>query len=227
LAEGGCPGTQGPAPVLINSDAGSYCIDSTEVTNAQYALFLASGYQLPAADAPIGCEVDGGSMNYTPNVWPVLGGSLLPVVQVNYCQAYAYCAWAGKRMCGEIGGGALLQSRVNSAADSQWYNACSATGTLAYPYGNTFSSATCGGMAAGSQISNVKTPAACTGGFPGLYNMSGNVWEWTDACSLGGSCYTMGGAFDGTTTDLECVSNRSWAKNGYAGNIGIRCCGDL
>ena len=36
--EGGCPGTSGPVMV----DVGGYCIDSTEVTRAQYDQFLQS-----------------------------------------------------------------------------------------------------------------------------------------------------------------------------------------
>src|ERR1017187_3599817 len=38
-AGGGCPGTGGPIAV----PAGSFCIDSTEVTNAQYAKFVEAG----------------------------------------------------------------------------------------------------------------------------------------------------------------------------------------
>jgi len=230
-AEGGCPGSQGPPSALVSSAAGSYCVDSTEVTNAQYGAFLDAGVQLAAGGVPAGCAVDGGSTDYTPGAWPAPPGSdRLPVVNVTWCQAYAYCAWAGKRMCGQIGGGALAQSSFADPAASQWYSACSKGGTLVYPYGDTFDAATCGGQAAGSSLVNVGPPTGCQGGFAGLYNMSGNVWEWTDACASfapTAACYTMGGAFDGTASDQECVSNRSWVRNASAGNIGIRCCADL
>jgi formylglycine-generating enzyme required for sulfatase activity len=65
--------------------------------------------------------------------------------------------------------------------------------------------------------------------------MSGNVWEWTDTCSgaippataATAFCDAMGGAFDSTETELECVGERNWARNAGAANIGIRCCLDL
>jgi sulfatase modifying factor 1 len=230
-ADGGCPGSQGPPSIVVTSDQGSYCIDSTEVTTAQYGVFLKAGFQLAADDVPALCEaeVDGGSMNFTPALgWPPEPGTqLFPVVQVTWCQAYAYCAWAGKRLCGQIGGGPLAQANAANASVSEWTNACSVGGSLVYPYGNTFDSATCGGSAAGSQVANVKTPAACVGGFPGLYNMSGNVWEWTNACNNMSYCCAMGGAFDGTATDLECTGIRPWLLTASAPDIGFRCCGDL
>ena len=225
---GGCPGSQGPPSVLVTSAQGSYCIDSTEVTNAQYGIFLKAGFQLPATNVPLFCEPEAGSMDYTPSVWPAQPGTQsFPVIQVTWCQAYAYCAWAGKRLCGQIGGGSLAESNATNPTASQWFNACSAGGSLTYPYGNTFDAATCGGMVAGSQIANVKSPAACVGGLPGLYSMSGNVWEWIDACTNTNSCYAMGGAFDGTSTDLACSGIRPWQETAPATNIGFRCCADL
>ena len=168
-------------------------------------------------------------MDYTPAVgWPAEPGTQsFPVVQVTWCQAYAYCAWAGKRLCGQIGGGPLAQANAANASVSEWANACSDGGSLAYPYGNTFDSATCGGQLAMSQIANVKTPLTCVGGFPGLYNMSGNVWEWTNACNNADYCCAMGGAFDGTAVDLACSGVRPWLMSAPAPNIGFRCCADL
>jgi formylglycine-generating enzyme required for sulfatase activity len=220
---GGCPGTAGPPAVRIVLDAGSYCIDTLEITNAQYAAFLASGFTIPGPSVPPACV---GITSFVP-----LGGwpspyMRLPVVEVTWCDAYAYCLWAGKRLCGEIGGGPLPQPEVANPALSQWYAACSGGGALTYPYGNTFDVTICGGERT-INVQNVGTPAQCVGGFPGLYNMSGNVWEWTDSCqTINNGCYTMGGAFDGTMTDLECASNRSWWRDSGAANLGFRCCSD-
>jgi formylglycine-generating enzyme required for sulfatase activity len=203
----------------------SYCIDSTEITNAEYATFLASGFSLAPSAVPPLCAGDAGALSLTPSSgWPSPYPNL-PVSFVSWCQAYTYCSWAGKRLCGEIGGGSLPQPDFANPALSQWFNVCSAGGTLAYPYGNTFDVTICGGNRTLS-LQNAGTPAQCVGGFPGIYNMSGNLWEWTDSCSNGGSCYAMGGAFDGTQSDLACTGNRSWTAIDGAGNIGFRCCSD-
>ncbi len=218
-----CRGTAGPPSVLIATEAGvSFCIDSTEVSNAEYATFLASGFTPPAASVPAACS---GVATYTPaSNWPSQYPRL-PVIQVNWCQAYVYCLWAGKRLCGEIGGGPLPQPEYGNPSLSQWDHACSAGGALAYPYGNTFDVAACGGNRT-TTLQNVGTPAQCVGGYPGIYNMTGNVWEWTDSCGST-SCYAMGGAFDGSQADNACTGTRSWATTSGAGNIGIRCCSDL
>jgi formylglycine-generating enzyme required for sulfatase activity len=225
-SEGGCPGTAGPPAIRVSVDAGpSFCIDTMEISNGDYATFLASGFSLPAANVPAGCS---GVTSYTPSTgWPS-PYPRLPVIQVNWCQAYAYCAWAGKRLCGEIGGGSLPPSDMANASVSQWFFACSANGTLAYPYGNTFDVTVCGGNFTTS-IENVGTPTQCVGGFPGLYNMSGNVWEWTDSCDATdptAHCHAMGGAFDGTNTDNACNGQRPWTRTDGAANIGFRCCSD-
>jgi hypothetical protein len=68
------------------------------------------------------------------------------VVYVDWCGAYAYCAWAGKHLCGAIGGGPTpyshetdptLYEAFAAPRVSEWTNVCSAGETLmvsAYPF---------------------------------------------------------------------------------------------
>ncbi|MGD0526911.1 MAG: SUMF1/EgtB/PvdO family nonheme iron enzyme [Polyangiaceae bacterium] len=227
--EGGCPRTQGPSQVMITSGSSPFCIDTTEVTNAEYTQFVGSGFTLSGSGIPDGCGTLTGT---TPGgTWPYPSGEDdFPVTNVNWCQAYAYCQWAGKRLCGQIGGGSLANSYDTNATYSQWLNACSGGGALTYPYGDTFEQGTCGGQAAGSMIAIVGSSPACVGSVAGLFDMSGNVWEWTDACGTGGAtafCDAMGGAFDSVQAELECVGERNWTRNAGANDIGLRCCLDL
>lgn len=228
-----CPGNAGPMSIVVASQQTTYCIDVTEVTNAQYTAFL-NVITAGAAAPPPGCEMQ---TDYTPATtqgafaWPYAPGTdNHPVQNVNWCQAYAYCQWAGKRMCGQIGGDPVAVSDAQNPAVSQWFNACSSNGTLVYPYGNTFESGACGGAEAGAPVENVGLPTQCVGGVPGLYNMSGNVWEWIDSCDStdpSAFCHGVGGAYDSTSSELECTSMRAWTRTAAALNFGIRCCGDL
>jgi formylglycine-generating enzyme required for sulfatase activity len=236
----GCPpGLHGPAQVRIATGGGTYCIDSTEVSNAQYQDFLSAVQASPsiAKRAP-GCDPQ---TDFTPvNMagmpqWPPAPGmDIFPVTQVNWCQAYSYCAWAGKRLCGRIGGGSLAEGQSESdATQSQWFNACSDGGALTYPYGNVFDESICGGQgpAAGSFLLPVGKQASCVGGYAGIHDMSGNVWEWADNCNgtsyPSSTCHVYGGAYDATPMELTCRSFRTWNMNAGAGNIGVRCCADL
>jgi formylglycine-generating enzyme required for sulfatase activity len=222
--------------VRLQATGGTYCIDSTEVTNAQYQAFLASGATPQSLGLPSpGCD---GQMDLQPrdsagNLQQFEPGQeLFPVIYVDWCEAYGYCKWAGKRLCGQIGGGPLATgSPETNAVLSQWYNACSKGGALLYPYGNTYVQTTCGGGGGStSPLGNVALRPGCVGGYPGLHDMSGNVWEWTDVCSgnmATDQCHVYGGAFDGSPPDLACTGVRYWRRNSSAGNIGFRCCEDV
>jgi hypothetical protein len=244
----GCPpGRQGPTSVRIQATTGDggpptsgplfYCIDTTEVTNAQYQQFLVAAPP-PASVLPSQCP---GQNDFRPRDFTTQqvvtfapGEENFPVNNVSWCDAYAYCAWAGKRMCGQIGGGPLAEGASEKEASlAQWYGACSKGGALPYPYGNTWSPTTCGGMGAGagSPLGQVAQHPGCVGGYPGIYDMTGSVWEWNNVCDsddLTSFCRTYGGAYDSVgPTELSCTGLRVWTRNSGAQNIGIRCCEDL
>lgn len=218
-----CPGTALPVPVRL---AAGFCIDSTEVTNAQYAAFLAAR-GTDVSGQPVTCA---GNATFTPRAnWPPLAGrDARPVVYVDWCDAYAYCAWAGKRLCGKIGTGlAITGAEGLDPQVDEWMFACTTGGTLNYPYGNAFDATRCNGAAydAGSPT-DVGSLPGCVGGFPGLFDMSGNVYEWENSCT-GGDCSARGGAFDvDVSTGRLACSGRSMVMlgNSYSAD-GFRCCG--
>ena len=236
--EGGCPPMRGASQVKVTSGSAPFCVNTTEATNAQYAAFVASGFTIAEAAPPGVCTTVPPST--TPGgTWPAPSGEEnFPVINVNWCQAYAYCQWAGKRLCGQIGGGPLASVNFSYPQYSQWLNACTLGGARTYPYGNAFENVCSGNVNGGpTQLEIVASHPGCVGAFPGVFDMSGSVWEWTDTCDspippntdpAGAFCYTMGGAFDSLTpAQLECVSERNWTRSASAGNIGIRCCLDL
>jgi hypothetical protein len=112
-------GEKGARGIPTDGPAGPYCIDAAEVTNAEYAAFLTA--TLDGVTAPR----TGICLTKTTHV-PKQGFpappalAQRPVVFVDYCDASAYCAWAGKRLCR---GGGELDAR-DAARRGEWYLAC-------------------------------------------------------------------------------------------------------
>jgi formylglycine-generating enzyme required for sulfatase activity len=219
-----CPGDGGPIAVRI----GNICIDSTEVTKGQYQAFLDAGVD---ADQPPSCAWN---TSFTPLMdWPISPGhDDEPVAYIDWCDAYAFCKWAGKHLCGYVGGGPVnIQDFVNPSIDA-WYQACSKDGAQDYPYGTTYEAGACNDRDAGLspvhlvQVHSKMFPA-CEGAYSGIFDMCGNVAEWEDSCdgTDGGSdnCQIRGGGFqDMATSCAHSGLQRRDAQNWP--DIGIRCC---
>lgn len=181
----------------IHAGAGSgFCIDRYEVTRGDYATFLKVA---DAGPAPLDvCAWNG--FNPPPPSSP----AALPVASVDWCDAWAYCASKGKRLCGSVDGGSVsLNPDLRSVSTDEWQAACSNGVTTIYPYGNSFVSGRCsdcnpkagcapdGIPEAGPDVNapDVHNPApAEVGAFSdcltnGVYDLSGNVAEWEDSCA--------------------------------------------
>ena len=227
----------GPEGDAGTRDAGSsdYQIDVTEVTKGQYDAWLATSPALPeGTDA--NCSY---VSSYAEQCTGYTGADAdhHPVVCVDWCDAYAYCAGVGKRLCGAIGGGSDPIGSSEEANSSQWYRACSSAGANLYPYGNTYQSSYCNGLDYwNGSLSTMQTVAVgslrecvtSTKGYAGVHDLSGNVWEWVDSCSATGQlapCYFRGGAFDDiNSTVLPCYSVFSYNRNDPSVFVGFRCC---
>jgi len=228
-------GFAGRADASADASAGAgaeaFCVDATEVTNADYARFLAGGSEPRRdTDAPAACADKG---SYEPAAgWPAAGRDAFPVVHVDWCDARAYCSWAGKRLCGRRGGGVLAPSDAADARASQWFAACSRDGASRFPYGDSYDLFACNGpdrprpgppgtSAAGSL-------AACAAA-SGALDMSGNVHEWEDACD-GEACLARGGAFrrvqlvDIGGASVACAATLSLPRLAARDDLGFRCC---
>jgi ELWxxDGT repeat protein len=235
-ADGGggvCPSTVPPSMVRV----GAYCIDSTEVTNADYQAFLqAKGTSTDGQ--PAGCS----NPSFAPSkanacsitVFDPVGQADYPVVCVDWCDAATYCLWAGKRLCGGTAGGSTPNLHQSEPGQSQWMNACSAGGTVAYPYGNTYEPARCVDAqynvtyadAPYGAVQPVMAAARCEGGFRGIFGMSGNAAEWEDSCGTG-SCSVRGGDGAHSDAELRCDSLGTADMGWVAPLLSFRCCGEV
>lgn len=216
----GCPSGRGPTMVSVSG----YCIDSTEVTVGQYAAFLtAKGFE--TITQPAVCSWN---TSFSPSPWPQ-SGDTMPVYGADWCDAWAFCAWAGKRLCGKIGGGANPHGSYGDATSSQWFHACSANGTRVFPYGNAYQANACqGGDIKPNRLVPVGSKSTCVGGFPDVFDMSGNVYEWEDSCTgtagSGDMCRIRGGGYLSPESYMRCALDRSYTRNARELNVGFRCC---
>lgn len=149
---------------------------------------------------------------------------------MNWCDAYAYCAGVGKRLCGKIGGGANGYTDYANATLSQWYAACTSNGTYSssgYPYGNTYQAGYCNDNSSATVAVGTITKCQSTiSGYVGVYDLTGNVWEWEDSCNGTGqsdSCRLRGGGISGGSNE-QCGSSNDFPRLDFGSNFGFRCC---
>lgn len=225
-----CPADlPGPALVRIESPTGCpYCMDATEITSDDYAAFLAA----PGADERRAAQDPWCTWNDSFAPVDALGGRY--AVRADWCDAAAYCRWAGKRLCGRIGGGTLDADASVSAEGDEWYNACSAGGSRLFSYGDDWVWTACSVAGQGVTFpAPVASFPGCEGGFPGLFDLTGSETEWVDQCRARAgkvdACLARGLAYDagGSRPALPgCGRSASagWAPRWYSG--GFRCCAD-
>jgi formylglycine-generating enzyme required for sulfatase activity len=227
--------TRGPKMVR----AGAICIDATEVTQAQYQAFLtamAGDVSGQIAQCTWNSEwTPGGSLGCT---FDPTGHATYPMIGVDWCDAWAFCAWAGKRLCGRVGGSGVPSAdagTIDDPAQSERTAVCTKGGLHRFPYGDTFDPNACnGGEHTGTRETvPVATTPGCQGGYAGVFDMAGNVHEWENACDtttagnegMNDNCAFRGGSYHDTPED-SCFTDFAWARIMADCDLGIRCCAD-
>lgn len=233
-----CPGRHGPKMVKLDG----FCIDSTEVTVGQYAAFLdamAARADRGVGDQPAACIWN---VTFVPPFWwratpdeADAGTSAaeidtMPVTVVDWCDARAFCAWAGKRLCGRVGGGALTHEEA-ATPTSEWYVACSRNGLRRYPYGETFVADACNDDGSKARQPVGSNPE-CVGGYDGIFDMSGNAAEWIGACGAGADagvhdCALAGGVHSFPANAVDCKGMDVQPASSTIPQAGFRCCADV
>ncbi len=134
----------------------AYYIDKYEVTNLQYKKFIdATGRRSPS--------------HFRNRTFPE-GKADHPVTYVSWYDAEAYCDWAGKRL----------------PDDREWEKAARGSDGRTFPWGSAFgidkANTPVRWVALRRQGDTTPAGAFEAGKSPfGLYDMTGNVWEWTSS----------------------------------------------
>lgn len=157
----------------VKTSLKTYAMDETTVTNAQFKQFLDASKYRPVRPENflkhwMGNKIPEGLEDH-------------PVVWVSLDDARAYAQWAGKRLPTE--------------AEWQWA-AQNGVRETSYPWGNEFDSTLCNsghtrGLTPVKQFEKGRT-------LSGLYDMCGNVWQWTESERTDGYnnyCILRGGAW--------------------------------
>jgi formylglycine-generating enzyme required for sulfatase activity len=174
-------------PEMIVVPAGSFTMGSPPTEKGRYTSegpqhtvtfskpFAVSKYELTFADWDA-CVIGGGCSGYEPNDqgW---GRGQQPVINVNWDDAQQYVAWLSQ----------VTGKTYRLLSEAEYEYAARARTTTAYPWGDDIklsgtAMANCTGC--GSKWDNHQT--APVGSFAanqfGLYDMVGNIWEWTEDC---------------------------------------------
>lgn len=131
-----------------------FSISETEVTNAQYAEFVKD------AKHPAPASWKDGAIPK--------GQESFPVTNVSYQDAVDFCKW----LEGKIG------LPVRLPTEAEWEKAARGSTENKYPWGNEWKKDAGNSEENGGKVAAVKSFAANRSPF-GVFDMSGNVWEWT------------------------------------------------
>lgn len=210
-----CP-TEGTVMVEIADGAGFFCMDAHEVTNAQYEAFLDA--RPDPSTQPEHCLWNS---DFVPEEEGPGADPASPVVGVDWCDAHAYCASVGKRLCGAREGPPLRDGEGGSMR-SEWAFACTSGFTREAPSEFSGNGRQC--PRGGNEGSSLDYP--CCRSPEGVYGLMQGVHEWLDACEnrRGRSDNCDVADADGDSRCEESLRDRN--RDDTDEDLGFRCCAD-
>ncbi len=193
----------------------NFYMDKFSVTNQQFCEFL---NQLGPDQKMLGewIHLKGSYRNEKCRIIKDLDGYTVendyenyPVIYVSWHGANAYAKWAGKRL----------------PTEQEWEKAARGTDGRGYPWGNEFDADLCNTR--DSEIAHTSPVDSFPNGASpyGCYDMTGNVWEWTDSRwdKDKGAKVLRGGSWIYSSHFCRCAYRLCLSPDFWSNNIGFRC----
>jgi len=200
----------------------AFAIDSTEVTVARYDSCVRAGACSPAHMSDGKCMIWTGGRFSSVMVPAGFRSANHPVICVTWYQARDYCRFTGRRL----------------PTEPEWeYAALAGRSGASYAWGSALPDAS---RCAQPSERGPRPAGSCGANTWGLYDMTGNVWEWTadryrrdqyaaagpvDPAGPDAGLYRVirGGGWYSDARQLR-IKNRHWFEPSFAeASIGFRC----
>ena len=180
-------------------DLEEYWISKYPVTNAQYNVFVTAGQEAPAHWK--NNQIPQDKINH-------------PVVNISWHDAQDFCKWASK----------IAGEEIRLPTEEEWEKAARGKDGRKYPWGENWKD----GQYCNSTEAGIKgtTPV---GQYPkgvspyGVWDMSGNVWEWTASEGIWGTCVLRGGSWYNNGGSVRAAIRSGASPDNAHYSIGFRC----
>jgi hypothetical protein len=132
-----------------------------------------------------------------------------PRNMVSQNAAVMLCENAGKRLC----------------SVEEWQAACQGNQNSRYPYGNSYNQTKCATDLKSAKEPNRSGFAEHCRSYYGIYDMSGNLWEWTSTPAEREGLFLVAGGAWNTQNASSCAETKFsfYPQNEYP-FVGFRCC---
>jgi formylglycine-generating enzyme required for sulfatase activity len=131
-----------------------------------------------------------------------------PMIKVSWPEAKAYCEWIGGRL----------------PTGDEWERAARGGTDTRYPWGDEIRPNQAKYFKSPGKSGAVTAPVkSYDPNAYGLFDVSGNVWEWTSDLGAKGVHQTRGGSWYSPAKDLHVTSVRTFKSDEGVNEVGFRC----
>jgi len=131
-----------------------------------------------------------------------------PLTEVSFEEAAEMCAKQGKRVC----------------SLDEWVAACSGDTGWPYPYGPDYAPGQCNDNRSGRKTKTRSAEFERCRNKAGVFDLSGNVYEWVVRAPGAEEQAIIGGSFDDSAADVSCNAHDSSEIENSSEYVGFRCC---